>query len=55
MLNKFVVLFIFFSIVEASANIKEKIIQNLETTNNLTFSFEQNINGKTENLSLIHI
>ena len=38
-----------FSIVEASANVKQKIIQNLETTNNLTFNFEQNINGKTEN------
>tara|TARA_B100000989_G_scaffold252037_1_gene200144 strand:- start:725 stop:1234 length:510 start_codon:yes stop_codon:yes gene_type:complete len=34
---------------EASANVKEKIIQNLETINNLTFNFEQNVNGKTEN------
>ena len=38
-----------FSIFEASANVKQKIIQNLETTNNLTFNFEQNVNGKTEN------
>ena len=49
MINKLIFLFLFFSIVEASANVKEKIIQNLETTNNLTFNFEQNINGKTEN------
>ena len=49
MINKLIFLFLLFSTVEASANIKEKIIQNLETTNNLTFNFEQNINGKTEN------
>ena len=49
MINKLIFLFLFFSIVEASANIKEKIVQNLETTNNLTFNFEQNVNGKTEN------
>ena len=48
-INKLIFLFLSFSIVEASANIKEKIIQNLETTNNLTFNFEQNVNGKTEN------
>ena len=49
MINRLIFLFLLFSIVEASANIKEKIIQNLETTNNLTFNFEQNVNGKTEN------
>jgi outer membrane lipoprotein-sorting protein len=49
MINKLIFLFLLFSIIEASANIKEKIIQNLETTNNLTFNFEQNVNGKTEN------
>ena len=49
MINKLIFLFLLFSIVEASANIKEKIIQNLKSTNNLTFNFEQNINGKTEN------
>ena len=49
MINKLIFLFLLFSIVEASANVKEKIIQNLETTNNLTFNFEQNVNGKTEN------
>ena len=49
MFYRLIFLFLLFSIVEASANIKEKIIQNLETTNNLTFNFEQNVNGKTEN------
>ena len=49
MINKFIFLFFLLSIAEASANIKEKIIQNLKTTNNLTFNFEQNVNGKTEN------
>ena len=49
MINKLIVLFCLFSIGEATSNIKEKIIQNLETTDNLTFNFEQNINSKTEN------
>jgi len=49
MIYKLIFLFFLFSIAEASANIKEKIIQNLKTTNNLTFNFEQNVNGKTEN------
>ncbi len=49
MINKLIFLFLLFSIVDASANVKKKIIQNLETTNNLTFNFEQNVNGKTEN------
>ena len=49
MINKLIFLFLLFSIVEASANIKEKIIQNLESTNNLIFNFEQNVNGRTEN------
>ena len=49
MKNKFVFLFLLFSIAEASANIKEKIIRNLENTNTLTLNFEQNIKGKTEN------
>ena len=44
-----IIFFIFFSIVNASASVKDKIIQNLKTTKNLTFNFEQNINGKTEN------
>ena len=49
MLNKLIFPFLLFSAVEASANIKEKIIQNLKSTNNLTFNFEQNVNGRTEN------
>ena len=32
-----------------SAEIKDRIIQNLKNTNNLDFKFEQNINGKIEN------
>ena len=31
------------------ANNKDKIIENLENTENLNFNFEQNINGKIEN------
>ena len=34
---------------QASASIKQKIIQNLENINSLSFNFEQNINGKIEN------
>ena len=49
MINRFIFLFLLFSIAEVSADIKEKIIQNLESTNNLTFNFEQNVNGRTEN------
>ena len=49
MINRLIFLFLLFSIAEASANIKEKIIQNLKDTDNLTFNFEQNVNGKTEN------
>ena len=49
MIYKLIFLLFLFSIAEASANIKEKIIQNLETINNLTFNFEQNVNGNTEN------
>ena len=43
---------IFFLIMfttEIKAQVKEKIIQNLLNTNNISFNFEQNINGKTEN------
>ena len=34
---------------KVSANIKKTIIQNLQNTQNLSFNFEQNINGKLEN------
>ena len=43
---------IFFLIIfttEIKAQVKEKIIQNLLNTNNISFNFEQNINGKIEN------
>ena len=43
---------IFFLIIfttETKAKIKEKIIQNLLNTNNISFNFEQNINGRIEN------
>tara|TARA_B100000886_G_C20380888_1_gene473876 strand:+ start:438 stop:986 length:549 start_codon:yes stop_codon:yes gene_type:complete len=49
MIYNLIFLFFLFSIAEASANVKEKIVQNLKTINNLTFNFEQNVNGKTEN------
>ena len=49
MKKSFIVLLFFLSITETSASIKNKIIQNLETTKNLTFNFEQNVNGKTQN------
>ena len=42
---------IFFLIIfttEIKAQIKEKIIQNLLNTKNISFNFEQNINGKIE-------
>ena len=45
-------LFVFFFsilITNTNANNKEKIIDNLNNTNNLNFDFEQNINGKIEN------
>ena len=35
--------------LNSNAEIKEKIIQNLNKTNNFDFNFEQNINGKIEN------
>ena len=43
---------VFFLIIfttEIKAQIKEKIIQNLLNTNNISFNFEQNINEKIEN------
>ena len=48
MKKSLIILFFFVSIVEASASIKNKIIQNLKNTENLTFNFEQNSNGKTQ-------
>ena len=48
MKKKILILYLVFSFTEAAASIKGKIIKNLENTKNLTFNFEQNINGKTE-------
>ncbi len=45
----FIFFFIFVFTNNASASIKENIIKNLENTKNLSFNFEQNINGKIEN------
>ena len=42
-------LFFIFFFTNVSANNKEKIIKNLEDTQNFNFKFEQNINGKIEN------
>ncbi len=45
----FLILFFILIITEVSASIKENIIENLKKIKNLTFNFEQNINGKIEN------
>ena len=45
-------IFLFFFVVfltNTNANQKEKIIKNLNNTKNLSFQFEQNINGKIQN------
>ena len=49
MLKFFLIYFILILTSYSNADIKNKIIQNLENTNNLDFNFEQNINGKIEN------
>ena len=43
------ILFLILPIDEASAKIKASIIQNLKNINNISFNFEQNINGQIEN------
>ena len=53
MIKIFIILFFFLSISQTSASIKDKIIENLKTTNSLTFNFEQNVNDKTQNGSCI--
>jgi len=45
----FLILFLMLFSNNALAGIKDKIIQNLLDTNNFSFDFEQNINGKIEN------
>ena len=47
MLKYFFICLIFISNTQASN--KDKIIENLQNTENLNFEFEQNINGKIEN------
>ena len=42
-------LIIFFTSNEVLASIKNNIIQNLKNIENISFNFEQNINGKIEN------
>tara|TARA_Y100001954_G_C15541344_1_gene469155 strand:- start:132 stop:680 length:549 start_codon:yes stop_codon:yes gene_type:complete len=44
-----IILFFFILTINSNAGVREKIINNLEETNNLDFRFEQNINGKIEN------
>ena len=44
----YLILFIFFPLTESVASIKNNIIKNLQNINNISFDFEQNINGKTE-------
>ena len=49
MKKNFIIIFIVFCTTNAPASIKNSIIQNLQDINNLSFNFEQNINGKIEN------
>ena len=47
---KYILILIFFALISNSkAEIKEKIIENLQNIENLEFKFEQNVNGKIEN------
>jgi outer membrane lipoprotein-sorting protein len=49
MFKYILILILFVLISNSKAEIKEKIIENLENIENLEFKFEQNINGKIEN------
>ena len=49
MLKYFLIFFLFLTASASSAEIKDKIVQNLKDTENFDFKFEQNINGKIEN------
>ena len=49
MLRYFLIFFLFIFNSNSYAEFKNKIIKNLNITNNLDFKFEQNINGKIEN------
>ena len=45
----FLILIVIFFNSKTLASVKENIIQNLKNINNISFNFEQNINGKIEN------
>ena len=45
----FLFIFILLSTSKSFATVKENLIKNIKETNNLSFKFEQNINGKIEN------
>ena len=49
MFKYFFILIYLISFSYSHANNKDKIIENLQNTENLNFKFEQNINGKIEN------
>ena len=48
-LRLFIIFYFSFFILNVNANNKEKIVTNLKNTSNLSFKFEQNINGEIEN------
>ena len=47
-MKKYLLIFLFFFYSTSFASIKENIIKNLDEINNLSFNFEQNINGIIE-------
>ena len=49
MVKYFFLLILILTIAEAKAVNKKEIISNLKIISNLSFNFEQNINGKIEN------
>ena len=48
MKNFYLIFFLIFYITESVASIKENIIQSFKSINNMSFTFEQNINDKIE-------
>jgi len=53
MIKYFLIFFFILFSSKTIAEIKENIIQNLVNTNNISFNFEQNINGKIEKGSCV--
>ena len=45
----YLIIFILFFLTNLNASTKNELITNLKNINNLTFNFEQNVNGKIEN------